>query len=76
MSNVILPWNTPVRCRAIVDPIRIGARWGWRVAVKGEPPHCARRIYEIEAATDTLAAQDGMRRFMREFEGRCHWSLG
>lgn len=75
MSLITDPRQAPVRCTAMVDPIRLGSRLGWRVTVRGQPPHAATRVYEIAADTDTLAAQEGMRRFEREFEGQCLWRL-
>jgi hypothetical protein len=38
------------------------------VSVWGEPPYNVTRIYEIDAESDTIAAQDGIRRFVAEME--------
>jgi hypothetical protein len=38
------------------------------VNVWGQPPHDEKRIYEILAPNDTLAAQEGIRRFVKEME--------
>ena len=40
------------------------------VEVWGRPPHDFRRTYEISAKSATLAAQDGIRRFVEEMEAR------
>lgn len=39
----------------------------WKVVVNGLAPHAYQRVYEIQAATDAKAAQEGLRRFVEEF---------
>lgn len=61
----------PVRANAVVDairpstPISIGL---FKVEVWGYEPHDYVRIYEIQAKTDTIAAQEGIQRFVAEME--------
>ena len=62
-----------VLCNAIVDveqePAKDGKGLGrYRVEVWGREPHDYVRIYQIQAASDTLAAQEGLRRFVAEME--------
>ena len=64
---------TRVLCNAIVDvehpPAKDGKGLGrYRVEVWGREPHDYVRIYQIQAASDTLAAQEGLRRFVAEME--------
>ncbi len=40
--------------------------FSWRVTVIGRPPHAWVRVYDIAAATDDLAAREGMKRFIDE----------
>jgi hypothetical protein len=60
-----------VLASAIVDvitpntPIRIG---NFRVEVWGKKPYDYVRHYEIMAQSDTIAAQEGIRRFVAEME--------
>jgi hypothetical protein len=60
-----------VLASAIVDvitpntPVRIG---NFRVEVWGKKPHDYVRHYEIMAQSDTIAAQEGIRRFVAEME--------
>jgi hypothetical protein len=60
-----------VLASAIVDvlkpatPQRIG---NFRVEVWGKAPYDYVRVYEIMAKTDTIAAQEGIRRFVTEME--------
>lgn len=60
-----------VLASAIVDvirpstPQRIGS---FRVEVWGKEPYDYVRIYEIMAKSDTIAAQEGIRRFVAEME--------
>jgi hypothetical protein len=60
-----------VLANAVVDvlrpatPQRIGS---FRVEVWGKAPYDYVRIYEIMAKTDTIAAQEGIRRFVAEME--------
>jgi hypothetical protein len=59
---------------AIVDPLDAdrGERW-WRVTVR-TPTFWAgrryRRVYQIKAWTDSLAAREGLERFAQEVDGR------
>lgn len=46
-------------------PKRIG---NFRVEVWGKAPHDFVRHYEIMAQSDTMAAQEGIRRFVEEME--------
>jgi len=63
---------TQILANAVVDVIRpatpkkIGI---FKVTVWGKPPHDQTRVYEIMAKNDTLAAQQGIARFVREMEG-------
>lgn len=64
-----------VLCNAIVDveqpPAKDGKGLGkYRVEVWGREPHDYVRIYQIQAASDTLAAQEGLRRFVAEMEAK------
>jgi hypothetical protein len=60
-----------VLASAVVDvlrpatPQRIG---NFRVEVWGKAPYDYVRVYEIMAKTDTIAAQEGIRRFVKEME--------
>lgn len=60
-----------ILCRATVDvelaatPIKLGR---FRVEVFGEPPHDYVRVYTIQAKSDTVAAQEGLRRFVEDIE--------
>jgi hypothetical protein len=40
----------------------------FKVRVWGQPPHDKTRTYEITAKTDTMAAQQGINRFVEEME--------
>jgi hypothetical protein len=40
----------------------------FRVEVWGKEPYDYTRVYEIQAKSDTLAAQDGIGRFVAEME--------
>ena len=46
-------------------PIRLGR---FRVEVFGDEPHDYVRVYTIQAASDTMAAQEGIQRFVEEME--------
>ena len=51
------------------EPAKDGKGLGrYRVEVWGREPHDYVRIYQIQAASDTLAAQEGLRRFVDEME--------
>jgi hypothetical protein len=60
-----------VLANAVVDvlkpssPVRIGR---FKVEVWGKEPHDYVRTYEIMAKSDTIAAQEGIRRFVKEME--------
>ena len=60
-----------VLANAVVDvikpstPVRVGS---FKVEVWGKPPHDYVRTYEIIAKSDTVAAQEGIQRFVREME--------
>ena len=64
-----------VLCNAIVDvdqpPANDGKGLGkYRVEVWGREPHDFVRIYQIQASSDTMAAQEGIRRFVQEMEAK------
>ena len=58
-----------ILAKAIVDadqeatPIRLGR---YRVEVWGEPPHDYVRVYTLQARSDTMAAQEGLRLFVED----------
>jgi len=60
-----------VLANAVVDvikpatPVMIGR---FRVEVWGKAPFDYVRVYEIMAKNDTMAAQEGIRRFVKEME--------
>jgi hypothetical protein len=60
-----------VNANAVVDvikpatPIVLGQ---FKVEVWGIAPYDYVRVYEIQAKTDTMAAQEGIRRFVTEME--------
>jgi len=60
-----------ILANAVVDvikpstPVRIG---NFKVEVWGQAPYDYVRIYEIMAKSDTIAAQEGIRRFVAEME--------
>jgi hypothetical protein len=56
-----------VLANAVVDQLTKNL---FRVEVWGLPPHAETRIYEIKAKSDTLAAQEGIQRFVEEFEAK------
>lgn len=58
-----------IPCSAIVDVIReptVIGMGSFRVEVWGREPHDYVRVYTINAMSDTLAAQEGLRRFDEE----------
>ena len=62
---------TRVLANAIVDVIKPAtplALGSFRVEVWGAEPYDYVRVYEIQAKNDTLAAQEGIRRFVAEME--------
>lgn len=64
-----------IRARAVVDivkdPLPNGRGLGtFKVEVWGDEPHDFVRLYEIQARSDTMAAQEGISRFVNEMEER------
>lgn len=63
--------NERILANAVVDvelsatPTRLGR---FRVEVWGRDPHDYVRVYTIQAKSDTMAAQEGLRRFVEEIE--------
>lgn len=60
-----------ILANAVVDVIRPSTPKGiglFRVEVWGKEPYDYVRHYEIQAKTDTIAAQEGIRRFVSEME--------
>jgi hypothetical protein len=60
-----------VLANAVVDIVRPSTPKGlglFHVEVWGKPPFDYTRTYEIQAKSDTLAAQEGIRRFVAEME--------
>lgn len=62
---------TQVLANAVVDVIKPSTPKGiglFKVEVWGREPFDYVRYYEIQAKNDTIAAQEGIRRFVREME--------
>lgn len=62
---------TQVLANAVVDAIKpaTATRIGhFKVEVWGQPPYDYVRTYEIMAKNDTIAAQQGIARFVKEME--------
>jgi len=62
---------TRILAKAIVDVVREPGPIGmgmFKVEVWGEEPHDYVRHYDIAAKSDTIAAQEGLRRFVEEIE--------
>jgi len=60
-----------VKASAIVDIVKASTPRGlgtFKVEVWGQEPYDYVRIYEIRAKSDTIAAQEGIRRFIAEME--------
>ena len=60
-----------VLANAVVDVVKPSTPVGlglFHVEVWGAEPYDYTRTYEIQAKTDTLAAQEGIRRFVAEME--------
>jgi len=60
-----------VLAKAVVDVLRAPTPKGlgqYRVEVWGKDPHDYARVYTIDEKSDTLAAQEGLRRFVEEIE--------
>lgn len=60
-----------IACAAAVqrlDMITGGGSWIWRVNVRSAPfwPVLLKRVYFIEAPSDTVAAREGIARFVAE----------
>ena len=56
-----------VLCQATVELISLAQRpYLFAVTVIGLPPHAQRRVYEVAADSDSLAAETAMRHFERE----------
>jgi hypothetical protein len=58
-----------IRCSAIVDPVP-GDPELFDVTVFTPPPDMVSRVYEVRAESDTIAAQEGIRLFIDEMEGK------
>ena len=53
----------------VLDPPPVPGGLGrYRVEVWGKEPHDFVRVYTIQAASDTMAAQEGLRRFVEDIE--------
>lgn len=52
----------------VVEEPKPGHDGKFKVLVWGEKPHNYLRTYEISAKTDTMAAQQGIERFVKEME--------
>jgi hypothetical protein len=63
MSRILA--NATVDIERAAAPTRLGR---FRVEVWGEVPHDFCRVYTIQATSDTLAAQEGLRRFVEDVE--------
>jgi len=48
----------------------------WSIEVWGQPPHSHRRTYTLQAKTDNLAAQEGIRLFVEEMENLAFLNKG
>lgn len=62
---------TAIYASATVDTVRPStpqAQGMFRVKVWGRDPHDYVRTYDIQAKSDNVAAQEGMRRFREEIE--------
>jgi hypothetical protein len=59
----MIPCNATVDVIRAATPVRMGS---FRVEVWGKEPHDYVRVYTINAMSDTLAAQEGLRRFSDE----------
>lgn len=73
---IVDPAREPLRAGPWLDdlPRNAGGEKIWSVTVTGyhrgaDPKTARRRIYIIDAKTDTLAAEEGIRRFCAELEG-------
>ncbi len=62
---------TQIRANAVVDTIKPSSPKGlgmFKVEVWGAEPYDYVRTYEIQAKNDTIAAQNGIQRFVAEME--------
>ena len=59
----MIPASAVIEVLRRPSPIELGQ---FRVEVWGREPHDYVRAYTVEAKSDTLAAQDGLRRFDEE----------
>jgi hypothetical protein len=62
---------TQVLANAVVDVLKPATAinpGNFRVEVWGQPPYDYVRTYEILAKSDTIAAQEGIQRFVTEME--------
>ena len=60
-----------ILANAVVDVVRPASPVGlgsFKVEVWGKTPHDYARVYTIDAKSDTMAAQEGLRRFVDEVE--------
>jgi hypothetical protein len=60
-----------ILANAVVDVVRPATPVGlgqFKVEVWGKPPHDYARVYTIDAKSDTMAAQEGLSRFVDEVE--------
>ena len=67
-----------VRARAIVDiehPASVFGLGRFRVEVWGDEPFDYVRVYTIQAKSDTIAAQEGLRRFVDDIEALLNGSI-
>jgi len=69
MTHDFLKQDIPCMCVVDRQDRQIGGgSWQWQVIVRTAPfwHFQARRVYFIEAPSDTLAAHEGIRRFVEE----------
>lgn len=68
---------TRILASATVDQIRDGSHPMWEVTVSGGDAAVAndshRRVYHLDAQSDNLAAQEGIRLFVEEVEALSEW---
>lgn len=65
--------DPPVRATVNRQDVHTGGGlWRWEVTVRTAPfwHEPARRVYFIDAASDTVAAQEGIRRLVEEMKRR------
>jgi hypothetical protein len=73
-GSPIIDINTAdVRCTCTLELISRRQRpYHFRATVTGDPPHAMRRVYEISANSDAIAANLAMERFMKEMQSPLH----